>query len=247
MSDINSLIITGTLVGLLGGFAGIGGAPLMVSFMTLILGFSQLRAQGIVLTMMLGPMSLLGLIPLWKEVRSLWKQITIGVLTYAFFSYIGAVFAFRLEEERLRLLFGIFLLIIASIELFLPQVKKNEKKKTLPSLWVALVGIVTGIIGGLFGIGAGVLMIPVFMHLFHLEKNYARALSLAILTPPVSIGAFVKYVSEGMVDIRLSFVLFLSYFLANYFGSLMGTRVRDTVFKRVYAIVLLFLGISYLV
>jgi len=61
MSDINSLIVTGTLVGLLGGFAGIGGAPLMVSFMTLILGFPQLRAQGIVLTMMLGPMSLLGL------------------------------------------------------------------------------------------------------------------------------------------------------------------------------------------
>ncbi len=246
MNEIISLVVTGVLVGFLGGFAGIGGAPLMIAFMTLVLGFSQLRAQGIVLTMMLGPMSLLGLVPLRREVRALWKHITIGVLTYAIFSYVGAVFAFHLAEERLRLLFGGFLILIACIEFFLPDRSAEEQRMTLPPLWVAIVGILTGVVGGLFGIGAGVLMVPIFMHLFHLKKDYARALSLAILTPPVSIGAFVKYVSEGMVDISLSLILFLAYFLSNYFGSVLGTKVKSFSFRRIYAVILFLLGTSYL-
>lgn len=245
MNEIFSLIITGILVGFLGGFAGIGGAPLMIAFMTLVLGFSQLRAQGIVLTMMLGPMSLLGLIPLKNEVRAMWKQITIGVFTYAIFSYIGAVFAFQIKEERLRVFFGVLLVVIALIEFFLPDRESDEQKTNLSLGLVAIVGVLTGVVGGLFGIGAGVLMIPIFIHLFYLKKNYARALSLAILTPPVSIGAFVKYVSEGMVDISLSLILFAAYFFSNYFGSMFGTRVKSFSFRRVYAVTLFLLGVSY--
>lgn len=249
MTTIVIFIGLGLLIGYIGGYAGIGGAPFMVAFLVLVLGMSQLSAQGIVLTMMLGPMSLLGLMTLKKEVKEQWKTIIIGVLTYATFSYIGALGAFVLGEVDLRFYFAI-LLIFVSVLQFLPHslFVKSEgdvKQTTVPLFWMAVIGIITGTLGGLFGIGAGVLMIPVFMMIFNLGKNHARALSLAILLPPVSIGAFIKYNQEGVIEWKLALILFISYFIANYFGARRGSHAKPVVFKILYGLLLLGISLFY--
>ena len=128
-----------------------------------------------------------------------------------------------------------------SIVVYSPTEKENIKP-----LWMLLVGAGTGVIGGLFGIGAGVLMIPIFMGIFNLKKNFARALSLAILLPPVSLGAFIKYYQEGAVDWMIALVLFISYFVANYFGARKGSQSSTKNFTKIYAIVLGFIALVYL-
>lgn len=53
MAEELLLVIAGIIVGFMGGFAGIGGAPFLVAFLVLVLGYPQLVAQGNVLTVML--------------------------------------------------------------------------------------------------------------------------------------------------------------------------------------------------
>ncbi len=247
MCTLTVLLVLGLAVGFIGGYAGIGGAPFMIAFLVLVCGIPQLEAQGSVLTMMLGPMSLLGVLTLKKEVKAQWKNISIGVVAYALFSYFGAELAFYLGEVDVRHYFAFLLILVAILQLFSKYLAGTGNQTThIPYTWMLLIGMLTGIIGGLFGIGAGVLMVPVFLGFFKLNKNYARALSLAILLPPVSIGAFVKYNVEGAIDWKLVGLLFVSYFIANYFGTKLGSRSSILYFKIMYTIILLSLACIYL-
>ena len=85
---------------------------------------SQLAAQGNILTMMLGPMSLLGVASLYDYVKTQWSSIIVGVISYCFFSYFGALGAFYIGEQDLRIYFALLLILIAGIQLF-PLLKKN--------------------------------------------------------------------------------------------------------------------------
>jgi len=246
MCSLTIILLLGLVVGFLGGYAGIGGAPFMIAFLVLVCGFPQLEAQGSVLTMMLGPMSLLGILTLKEEVKAQYKNIIIGVFTYAIFSYFGAELAFRLGELDVRHYFAFLLVLVAILQLFSKYLGGGKNQiKQIPHPWMLLIGTITGVVGGLFGIGAGVLMVPVFLAFFKLNKNYARALSLAILLPPVSLGAFVKYNMEDAIDWKIVFLLFFSYFVANYFGTKFGSRSSMLYFKIIYTLLLLSLASIY--
>ena len=251
MCELYIYVLLGLSVGYIGGYAGIGGGPFLVSFLFLVCGMSQLSAQGNVLTMMLGPMSLLGVVSLYEYVKTLWIQITVGVIAYCIFSYVGAELAFFIGESNMRIYFAVILFLIAGIQLY-PLLIKNKSKVTIERdsisiPWVLLLGSVTGIAGGWFGIGAGVLMVPVLITMFKMKKEYARALSLAILVPPVSLGAYIKYNNELSIDWTLVAILFASYFVANYFGAKAGTKSSNTLFKVVYGLVLFAIGVTYLI
>lgn len=251
MCDIYIYIILGLSVGYIGGYAGIGGGPFLVSFLVLVCGFSQLQSQGNILTMMLGPMSLLGVASLYDYVKQQWLNITIGVLSYCIFSYFGALGAFLIGEQDLRIYFALILIVIALIQI-IPLLKKKSSsdrttKESISWLWIFILGALTGTVGGLFGIGAGVLMVPVLIGIFKMKKEFARALSLAILVPPVSYGAYLKYNLENPVDWDIVIILFLSYFVANYFGAKAGTKASDKHFKIVYSLVLIAIAAVYLI
>ena len=241
-------ILLGLAIGYIGGYAGIGGAPFLIAFLVLVCGVSQYTAQGSVLTMMLGPMSLLGIMTMKEEVRTQMKSIIIGTLSYAVFSYFGAELAFYFGELSIKKYFAGLLIVISVMQL-IPgfskpdHIKKSEK---IPAWWVFLIGAATGVIGGLFGIGAGVLMVPIFLMGFNMNKNHARALTLAILLPPVSLGAFIKYQHEGAIDWKLVVILFVSYFIANYFGAIIGSKAGLTNFKRMNALLLIGIAGIYL-
>ena len=241
-------ILLGLAIGYIGGYAGIGGAPFLIAFLVLICGISQYTAQGSVLTMMLGPMSLLGIMTMKNEVKTQKNSIIIGTLAYAVFSYFGAELAFYFGEISIKKYFAILLIIIGIMQL-IPKFSKPDhlaKNEKIPAWWIFLIGAVTGVVGGLFGIGAGVLMVPVFLMGFNMKKNHARALTLAILLPPVSLGAFIKYQHEGAIDWKLVIILFISYFIANYFGAKRGSKARLSNFKRINALLLISIAGIYL-
>lgn len=249
MCDPIIYVLLGLAVGYIGGFAGIGGGPFLVSFLVLYCGMSQLVAQGNILTMMLGPMSLLGVMSLYEYVKTQWLNIGIGVISYCIFSYFGAVVAFYIGETDLKYYFAALLVIIALMQ-FRSYFKKNTEasfKEHISPYWIFILASCTGVLGGMFGIGAGVLMVPILIGVFKLKKEYARALSLAILIPPVSYGAFIKYNIENPIDWQLVGILFGTYFIANFFGAKMGSKISGKAFTLIYGVILLSIAILYLV
>ncbi len=251
MTDLLFLLIFGLIVGFVGGYAGIGGAPFLIVFLSLFMGVSQHAAQGTVLAVMLGPMSLLGIMTMTKRIKPMLQFAIIGVICYAFFSYFGAYFAFLVDSSKLKFVFSTFVFIIGINEIFgfveKSKYLKKMGKKNANLKNVALVSVVVGAVGGFFGIGAGILMTPIFVGLFGMKKDDARLLSLMILLPPVSLGAVIKYHMEGAVIWQSALIIFFAYFITNYFGSKLALKHSAKKFKAVYGYILIAISIFSIV
>ena len=252
------IFLIGAFIGYVGGYAGIAGAPFLVAISVIVFGFSQYEAQGTILAVMLGPMSLGAVIAFYDRVKVLKWYIVSGVVSYAVFSYFGAVGAYAVNEVNLKIFFGILLIVMGINDLILSRkftgnnnelnpedITISEGKIPVNLLSITGIAILIGVVGGFFGIGAGVLMVPVFTNILKIHKDDARALSLAILLPPVSIGAVIKYQSFGDVNWKTVALLFIAYFLTNYFGAKKGSEHSPEKFKMYFGLIMIMLGISY--
>ena len=246
MVDIVVAVVIGLATGYVGGYAGIGGAPFIIFLLTLLLGFSQHEAQGTVLAMMLGPISLLAVINSWELIKPKLNVIIICVITYAITSFFGGLAAYIFPSAELERLFGILLIVIGFTyaTLYLERFIAKRKLIELSSSSIIPVGVAVGFFGGMFGIGAGILLVPIFTAFYGLEQNEARAMSLAILLPPVSLGAVVQYgLVNADINIVVAFFLFISYLVSNGRGYSAGQNQSPDKLKRILGALLVVAGV----
>lgn len=66
----------------------------------------------------------------------------------------------------------------------------------------ALIGIVVGIISGLFAAGGGLLLVPIYTYILKLKEKEARATSLFCILPMVILTALI-YNKNNFIDWQL--------------------------------------------
>lgn len=109
--EIVLMIICGLVGGILGGM-GMGGGTLLIPLLTIFLGISQKLAQGYNLLSFL-IMSLIAIFIHYKN-NLIEKRVILPVVIPALiFSCFGALLANFISNSSLRLLFGIFLMILS--------------------------------------------------------------------------------------------------------------------------------------
>jgi uncharacterized protein len=54
-------------------------------------------------------------------------------------------------------------------------------------MWFVITGFLTGIIGGLFGVGGGEIFISLLIYVFGFSQHQAQGTSLAVLLPPIGL------------------------------------------------------------
>jgi len=91
-------------------------------------------------------------------------------------------------------------------------------------LALLLVGILGGILSGLFGVGGGIIMVPLLMTLARMDQRRASATSLAAIAPTTVVGA-VTYGVAGHLDV----VAGVAIAVGGIVGSLIGTRLLRTL------------------
>ena len=109
-----------------------------------------------------------------------------------------------------------------------------------------IVGSISGLLGGLFGIAGTMLMLPLAV-LFNLFANYKTAIGTVLFSvlPPVSYLSIFEYKRLNLVDYKIGLILFISYFLASYLGSNMSAQFNEVKLKTIAAFIVFFLA-SYM-
>ena len=82
------------------------------------------------------------------------------------------------------------------------------------------VGLLGGFLSGTFGIGGGILMVPLLILLIGLDQRRAAALSLAGVLPAAIVGA-ITYGIQGHVDVLAGAIVAIG----GIAGALIGTRL----------------------
>jgi len=96
---------------------------------------------------------------------------------------------------------------------------------SLQIIYTIIVGIVSGILGGAFGLGGSFVMLPGII-LLNVVPDYATAVGTILfsLLPPVSLLAVFDYGKRGKIDYLVGTILFIFYFLAAYVGALINAK-----------------------
>src|SRR5258705_13497899 len=94
---------------------------------------------------------------------------------------------------------------------------------------VAVLGLLSGVVSGLFGAGGAVVIIPGLVLLAKLPQHTAHGTSLAALLLPVGILGTLEYYKRGQVNFPYAAVVAVGVLLGAYFGARpAGTRSGGT-------------------
>lgn len=99
-----------------------------------------------------------------------------------------------------------------------------------------------GVAAGLFGIGGGVLLVPLLVLFFGSSQHRAQGTSLIALIPPTGLLAFLAYAKAGDVSWRTGWLLIPGIFAGGILGGKLAEKTHPVPMRRVFAGVMFALG-----
>lgn len=257
------LIIVGLVAGVAAGLFGIGGGVIIVPALTILLGFELKKATGTSLAALLMPVSIFAVIAYYRAGKlkiSTAAWVALGILVT---SYVGAKITLGLDTNLLKQLYGIFLLYVAwrfiEPRKWLVQIQHRNDKTEAPTekpvdetettvSWYILliVGLVAGILSGMFGIGGGVVIVPALVAILKMDQKRAVGTSLAALLLPVSLPGVYEYYTSGLLDIPVAVLVAVGLLLGAIVGARVALALPSATVKRLYGIFLLFVAARFI-
>lgn len=119
----------------------------------------------------------------------------------------------------------------------------------MPELSVLLfvaIGLAAGVLSGVFGIGGGVVVVPALIYLGGLTQHRATGTSLAVLLPPIGIGAMWEYYRHGNVDVRAAIIIAAAMFAGGWLGAVVANRISGPYLRLAFSVFMISLSVYLL-
>ncbi len=252
----------------MGSLAGMGGGFVMIPLLTRVCRLSQHQAHGTSLAAVMAT-GLAGAVSYQDHVdfAAAGPLAAAAMLTAS----LGAKTTTLLSEKWLKRALGVLLLVMGPAvpakqhiveqyaHLHHPQneIDREEKHATSHSIassypkWVApaSIGLCSGYLAGLFGVGGGTLVVPALLFTQHDNSPYthhqALATSLAAMVLPALVGT-VTHAKAGNVAFRVAPPLALGALLGAYGGGKLAIVTNESTLQWGFSALLVILGVRTL-
>jgi len=251
------LILVGAAAGVFAGLFGIGGGIIIVPALILLAGFPLVKATGTSLAAILLPVGILGVLAYCRaKVLDLRASafLAAGLLTSV---VVGAWLANTLPVDLMRKFFALFCLYVSwnftdPVRRFkkwrgLPvQAEPEPETNPRPSPWPLVgIGLLAGIMAGMFGIGGGNIIVPLLTLALHYPPKRAIATSLGAILLPFGLPGVIFYYNRGTLDLSAAAWIALGLFMGTVFGARVTIRLPSATVKLLYGIFLLFVAARF--
>jgi uncharacterized membrane protein YfcA len=108
------------------------------------------------------------------------------------------------------------------------------------------IGVITGVLAALFGVGGGLIMVPAFVFLMALDQKSAVATSLAVIIF-VSLVATSKYHAASLVKWQVAIPVAIGAAAAAWFATDWLKHLSNDTLSRAFGILMVLVGIRMLV
>lgn len=108
------------------------------------------------------------------------------------------------------------------------------------------IGLVAGVCSGLFGIGGGIVIIPMLTFFAKFEQHKAVGTSLVALLLPVGALAVIEYYRAGKItstDIVAGLMIAAGILCGAWLGARLGLGLSETMLRRAFAVFIMIVGI----
>ncbi len=246
---------SGTVIGLLGGLIGLGGAEFRLPLLIKTFGFAALDAvilnKSISLVVVASALPFrAGTVPMdslmahWPVILNLLAGSLIG-------AWIGAGWAIKLKTETFYKIIALLLVLIALV-LLLSHHFEFSLLTAFSSSTHIIVGIAAGfsigVVAALLGVAGGELLIPTLVILFGADIKLAGSLSLAVSLPTMltSFGRYSLDQSFSVLGKNRQFVLVMAAgsLLGTFLGGQLLGKIPDAILLPSLALILLISAIK---
>jgi len=248
------VMLIGLVAGMFGGMLGVGGSVVMIPAMTIIFGPAQQLYQGAAMIMNF----FVSLPSAWQHrrrnavltpvVRVTIPCAVVGVIVGVWVSS-GPWFHGH-NEVYLSRIFGGFLFYVAAYNVYRLVGRSrladmdNLAARRLPRWKIAAaVGVPTGFVGGLLGVGGGIVAGPMQQLLLKIPLSRAIANSAVTIVPLSIIGAFYKNWTNAHAGVSMMETLQLAGFLipTAMVGGYLGAHFTHIVPRRLLRVAFIIL------
>ncbi len=189
----------GAVVGILSGLFGIGGGlilvpAIMLCFEVLKISNEHSMHQAIASSLAIIFFNVSSSLFFHNKKEKLNKTIFLKLaIPTGIGSALGGIVSSFLEYETLKLVFTIYVTVVA-LKMLLTKIQENDQKQT-PNLLYYIVGLIIGLKSSILGIGGGTISIPFLTWRGHRLKT-AVSISAA-LGIPISLMGVLSYIITG--------------------------------------------------
>jgi len=237
-----SIILGGVLVGFMSGFlaglVGIGGGfifvPMIMSFYGISIHKAIATSSGFTIAA-----GLTSFISHFKRAKPYWN-IAAGFLSGSFAGAIAGPFiALEIPE-------GILIKLFAFV-VVLPSILKLMKFSFSPELkYIFLSGLLVGCFSSIFGIGGGILLMPILVQAFNMDLRRSVTTSAVFITINSTV-ATVVYTLKGVVQWDILIIAAPAGVAGAVIGSRISQKLKPVYIKTILVILTLLVIVRMLV
>jgi uncharacterized membrane protein YfcA len=237
-----SILLVGLGAGFLSGVFGVGGGILIVPGLVFFAKMDQRRAHGTSLAAVL-PISLASLVTYWSHDHVVWYV----ALWLAIGAVGGAILGTKLLKTARHdvLSYGFAtVLIVSAIRLYWTSSADGRTDLTVvAAIALVVIGVATGTLAGLLGVGGGVIMIPAMVLLLGEMNVMAKGTSLAVIIP-TSITGTIRNRKTANVDVKAAVVVGLSGVISAVAGGSLAANMSESLSNALFATLLLVVAVQ---
>ena len=234
---------TGLLAGLLSGLFGVGGGTVIVPLLVLLLAFDQRLAAGTSLAAIV-PTATVGVVSYALHDAVAWIPALLLAAGAVVGAQVGTWLLPRLPITFLRWAFvGFLVAVIVSLFLVIPSRDAELELTWLSGAGLILLGVITGIVAGLIGVGGGIIVVPALVVLFGTSDLVAKGTSLLMMIP-TAVSGTIGNLRRGNVDLVAAATIGLAACTTTALGAWIATLVDPFVGNVLFAIFLVFIAVQ---
>lgn len=228
-------LLSGVVIGALGGLIGLGGAEFRLPLLIGIFGFVALEAvvlnKAISLIVVISSLFFRGFAVPFGEVVQHWPVVATLLCGSLLGAWVGADFATRISTRTLYKVIAALLLAIAVVLWTAHDAAVTEPllSGAAQSIAGVIAGFVIGVVASFLGVAGGELLIPTLVLLFGVEIKLAGSLSLAVSLPTMIVG-FARYSRDrsfGVIRAHLRFAVVMA--IGSMIGAFIGGLLLGVV------------------
>lgn len=251
MFDQLLLVIFGFFIGILASMTGVGGGVFIVPILTFFYDFRVNSATGTSLTAIIFT-AIASTINYSRQKRIYYRTGIALAATAAPGAYLGALVAKITQEQLLGLIFGIFLVIVAS-RLIISLVLRRKQDRDQPfktdselvGSRIIIAGVSLGFFGGiasgLLGIGGGVLIVPIMTFALGMPMHLATATSMFTMIF-TAISGVTEYYQAGLVNLPVALLFGAGTVIGAQVGAHTSKRLSNRNLTILFATMLMVVG-----
>jgi uncharacterized protein len=114
----------------------------------------------------------------------------------------------------------------------------------MQNILLVFVGIAAGLIGGMFGIGGGVVIVPALVLGFLFSQHMAQGTMLATFLLPSFVFAVWTYHKAGHVNWPVAVFLSLGMMIGSVLGAHFAHQIPAAVLKKIFGALMLLLSLK---